>query len=68
MTYDQSNNEILQAINILEEAQNNKERRSMMNRQRIRESVKNREKMNEKKKEEKSFLSDFFSVFKCGQN
>lgn len=68
LTYDQSNNDLMQAINILEVAQDSKERRSMLTKQRLKAN-KEKEMLKEKEKEkDKGFFGNFFSVFKCGQN
>ncbi len=56
----------MQAINILESAQDSKERRSMLTKQRMKTN-KDKEQLKEKEKDN-GFFGNFFSVFKCGQN
>lgn len=58
----------MQAISILEEAQENKERRSIASKQRIANTNKKEKEKKENEKNEGNFFSNFFKVFKCGQN
>lgn len=68
MSYNESNLELFEAINILEDAYNTKERSTNTNRIVI-DKDKEKSKSNNNsnmKTENKGFFKEFLSVFKCG--